>query len=157
MVLSITAFNSGNSENIIPDTAKLLGTTRTFDNELREKFPEILERIIRGVCESNRAGYKFKYNFGTPATINYKETAEFGQEVLREIVGDDGLVKIEPRMGGEDFAKYLLNIPGALMTLGALKEGYGYPHHNSKFNIDESSFKIGTEYFIRYAVEYFKE
>ena len=157
MVLSITAFNSGNSEDVIPDTAKLLGTTRTFDNELREKFPEILERIIRGVCESNRAGYKFKYNFGTPATINDKETAEFGQEVLREIVGDDGLVKIEPRMGGEDFAKYLLNIPGALMTLGALKEGYGYPHHNSKFNIDESSFKIGTEYFIRYAVEYFKE
>jgi len=156
MVLSVTSFNSGNSENVIPDTAELLGTTRTFDNDLREQFPEIMERVIKGVCEANRASYKFQYNFGTPATINEKESAEFGQEVMKEIVGEDNITYLEPRMGGEDFAKYLLNIPGALMLLGAKVEGNSHPHHSSKFVIDEKVLKTGSEYFISYTKEYFK-
>jgi amidohydrolase len=156
MVLSVTSFNSGNSENVIPDTAELLGTTRTFDNDLREQFPEIMKRVIKGVCEANRASYKFQYNFGTPATINEKESAEFGQEVMKEIVGEDNITYLEPRMGGEDFAKYLLNIPGALMLLGAKVEGNIHPHHSSKFVIDEKVLKTGSEYFISYTKEYFK-
>lgn len=156
MVLSITSFNSGNSENVIPDTAELLGTSRTFDNDLREKFPEIIERIVKGICEANRASYNLKYNFGTPATINEKESADFGYDILKEIVGEDKVIASKPQMGGEDFAKYLLRIPGAMMFLGAKVEGNSYPHHSLKFVIDEKVLKTGSEYFISYAKEYFK-
>ena len=156
MVLSITSFNSDNSENVIPDTAELLGTTRTFDNDLREKFPEIIERVVKGVSEANRASYNFKYNFGTPATINEKESADFGYEILKEIIGEDKIIKTKPRMSGEDFAKYLLNIPGAMMFLGAKVEGNSYPHHSSKFIIDEKVLKTGAEYFISYTKKYFE-
>nr|WP_308669841.1 amidohydrolase [uncultured Anaerococcus sp.] len=156
MVLSITSFNSGNSENVIPDKAKLLGTTRTFDNDLREKFPEIIERIVKGICESNRAKYNFEYYFGTPATVNDEESAKLGYNVLKDIIGEEKIIHFKARMSGEDFAKYLLEIPGALMFLGAKVEGDSYPHHNSKFIIDERALKIGSEYFINYTKKYFE-
>lgn len=156
MVLSVTSFNSGNSENVIPGSATLLGTTRAFDNDLREKFPETIERIVKGVCEANRANYNFEYNFGTPATVNEKESADLGFDVLKEIVGEDKVVASKPRMGGEDFAKYLLEIPGAMMFLGAKVEGEEHPHHNSKFVIDEKVLKTGSEYFINYTKRYFE-
>ena len=56
-------------------------------------------------------------------------------------------------MGGEDFAKYLINIPGCLMFLGGKVEGSTAPHHNSKFLIEEDVLKTGSEYFVNYAVK----
>lgn len=155
MVLSVTAFNSGNTENVIPDRAELLGTTRTFDNELRNKFPEMMETVIRGICDANEAKYKFEYNFGTPATVNEKESSVFARKIAGEILGEENVVYHEPRMGGEDFAKYLNHIPGAMMLLGAKIKDEDHPHHSSSFEIDESALKTGSEYFISYARRYF--
>lgn len=157
IVLSVTAFNSGNTENVIPDMAELLGTTRTFDNKLRKKFPEMMETVIKGICEANEAKYRFKYNFGTPATVNEKEYSDFGRRVAGEILGEENVVYHEPRMGGEDFAKYLTHIPGAMMFLGARIKDEDHPHHSSRFEIDESALKTGSEYFISYARNYFSQ
>lgn len=156
MVLSVTAFNSGNSENVIPEKAVLMGTTRTFDNQKREGFPEIMERVIKGIVEANRGEYKLTYYKGTPATINEKESVELGRKVISEIIGEENIVYQDPQMGGEDFAKYLLNIPGCLMFLGGKMPHEDAPHHNSKFMIEEDVLKTGAEYFVRYALEFIK-
>lgn len=156
MVVSITAFNSGSSENVIPEKAELLGTCRTFDNDLREKFPEMMERIIKGIVEANRGDYKFTYYKGTPATINEEESVELGRKVVGEIIGQENIIYQDPQMGGEDFAKYLINIPGCLMFLGGKVEGSTAPHHNSKFLIEEDVLKTGSEYFVNYALKFNK-
>lgn len=156
MVVSVTAFNSGSSENVIPEKAELLGTCRTFDNDLREKFPEMMERIIKGIVEANRGDYKFTYYKGTPATINEEESVELGRKVVGEIIGQENIIYQDPQMGGEDFAKYLINIPGCLMFLGGKVEESTAPHHNSKFLIEEDVLKTGSEYFVNYAVKFNK-
>lgn len=156
MVVSITAFNSGSSENVIPEKAELLRACRTFDNDLREKFPEMMERIIKGIEEANRGDYKFTYYKGTPATINEEESVELGRKVVGEIIGQENIIYQDPQMGGEDFAKYLINIPGCLMFLGGKVEGSTAPHHNFKFLIEEDVLKTGSEYFVNYAVKFNK-
>jgi amidohydrolase len=156
MVLSVTAFNSGNSENVIPEKAELLGTTRTFDNAKRETFPDMMDRVIKGIVEANRGEYKLTYYKGTPATINEKESVELGRKVISEIIGEENIIYQDPQMGGEDFAKYLLNIPGCLMFLGGKMPHEDAPHHNSKFMIEEDVLKTGAEYFVRYALEFIK-
>lgn len=156
MVVSVTAFNSGSSENVIPEKAELLGTCRTFDNDLREKFPEMMERIIKGIVEANRGDYKFTYYKGTPATINEEKSVELGRKVVGEIIGQENIIYQDPQMGGEDFAKYLINIPGCLMFLGGKVEGSTAPHHNSKFLIEEDVLKTGSEYFVNYALKFNK-
>lgn len=155
-VISVTAFNSGNSKNVIPETAHLEGTTRSFNNDLRSKYKSEMQRVLEGVAITTRAEIKLDYHDGTPATVNEKESTEMGIEVAKEVF-KDGFIEDYPQlMGGEDFAKYLLNIPGCFLLLGAAGKKGKIAQHNEKFDIDEDALKLGVEYFVKYAIKYLK-
>lgn len=155
-VISVTAFNSGNSKNIIPETAHLEGTTRSFNNDLRSKYKSEMQRVLEGVAITTRAEIKLDYHDGTPATVNEKESTEMGIEVAKEVF-KDGFIEDYPQlMGGEDFAKYLLNIPGCFLLLGGAGKKGKIAQHNEKFDIDEDALVLGIEYFIKYALKYLK-
>lgn len=155
-VISVTAFNSGNSKNIIPETAHLEGTTRSFNNDLRSKYKSEMQRVLEGVAITTRAEIKLDYHDGTPATVNEKESTEMGIEVAKEVF-KDGFIEDYPQlMGGEDFAKYLLNIPGCFLFLGGAGKKGKIAQHNEKFDIDEDALVLGIEYFIKYALKYLK-
>lgn len=153
-VISVTAFNSGNSKNVIPEMAHLEGTTRSFNNELRAKYKEQIERILAGVALTTRAEITLDYHDGTPATINEEKATELGIEIAREVFGENYLENYPKLMGGEDFAKYLLNIPGCFLLLGGAGDKGYFPQHNECFEIDEGAMKLGIEYFVRYALKY---
>lgn len=155
-VISVTAFNSGNSKNVIPETAHLEGTTRSFNNDLRSKYKSEIQRVLEGVAITTRAEIKLDYHDGTPATVNEKESTEMGIEVAKEVF-KDGFIEDYPQlMGGEDFAKYLLNIPGCFLLLGGAGKKGKIAQHNEKFDIDEDALLLGIEYFIKYALKYLK-
>lgn len=155
-VISVTAFNSGNSKNVIPETAHLEGTTRSFNNDLRSKYKREMQRVLEGVAITTRAEIELDYHDGTPATVNEKESTEMGKEVAKEVF-KDGFIEDYPKlMGGEDFAKYLLNIPGCFLLLGGAGKKGKIAQHNEKFDIDEDALVLGIEYFIKYALKYLK-
>ena len=155
-VISVTAFNSGNSKNVIPETAHLEGTTRSFNNDLRSKYKSEMLRVLEGVAITTRAEIELDYHDGTPATVNEKESTEMGKEVAKEVF-KDGFIEDYPQlMGGEDFAKYLLNIPGCFLLLGGAGKKGKIAQHNEKFDIDEDALVLGIEYFIKYALKYLK-
>lgn len=153
-VLSICSINSGSSANIIPDVSILEGTTRTFSNDIRESLSKKMERMISNTCKSFRAEYDFEYYPGTPPTINEENSSKIAEESVRNVLGEDALVKYAPSMVGEDFSKLLAKIPGCLAFVGCrnVKEDKIYPHHNPKFDIDESTMKNGVAFFIQYVL-----
>lgn len=154
MVLSITAFNSGNSKNVIPDTAHLEGTTRSFNNALRARFEGAMKRVLDGIAAATRTHIQLDYHDGTPATVNHKEAVTLGQGVAQEVFYE-GLITDFPRvMGGEDFAKYLVEIPGCFMLLGCAGEGGHFAQHDEHFDLDERALPLGVEYFVSYARAY---
>lgn len=154
MVVSVTAFNSGNSKNVIPEMAHLEGTTRSFNNALRDQFESNMRRVLDGVAMTTRTKITLDYHDGTPATVNHAEPVEIGQEVAKEIF-KDGLITDFPRvMGGEDFAKFLTNIPGCFMLLGCAPESGHFAQHDEHFNLDERALALGVEYFVNYAKKY---
>ena len=155
-VISVTAFNSGNSKNVIPENAHLEGTTRSFNNDLRSKYKSEMQRVLEGVAITTRTKIELDYHDGTPATVNEKESTEMGIEVAKEVF-KDGFIEDYPQlMGGEDFAKYLLNIPGCFLLLGGAGKKGKIAQHNEKFDIDEDALKLGVEYFVKYAIKYLK-
>lgn len=155
-VISVTAFNSGNSKNVIPETAHLEGTTRSFNNDLRLKYKSEMQRVLKGVAITTRTKIELDYHDGTPATVNEKESTKMGIEVAKEVF-KDGFIEDYPQlMGGEDFAKYLLNIPGCFLLLGGAGKNGKIAQHNEKFDIDEDALLLGIEYFIKYALKYLK-
>ncbi|GGK28767.1 N-acyl-L-amino acid amidohydrolase [Deinococcus malanensis] len=146
LVVSITSFHSGTTHNVIPDTAEMMGTVRTFDPALRQKAPQLIERIIKGVCEAHGATYDLRYQFGYRPVINTDWVAEQLREIALETVGPEHYQDARPTMGGEDFSAYLEKAPGAYFNVGAGSDEADshWPHHHPRFTIDERSLETGV-------------
>ena len=114
-----------------------------------------MERIISKTCESFRAEYNFEYYLGTPPTINEEKSSQVAEGAVIKILGENGLAKLPPSMIGEDFSKMLAKIPGCLALVGSRNEKKGkvYPHHNAKFDIDESAMKNGVALFVQFVLD----
>ena len=154
-VVSICTVHAGTLSNIIPNDVELTGTVRTFNPEVREKLPKIIERIIKNTCSTFRADYEYEFIFGTPATINEKESSKRAERAVKKILGEKGLVKYEKTPGGEDFAWLLEKIPGYLAFVGCKNEekDFIYPLHHEKFGIDEEGMINGAALFVQYVLE----
>lgn len=156
LVISVCAFNAGNSWNIIPNRAFLEGTTRSFDPELRKELPSIIERVAKNTAAAYRADAEVVYTPGAPPVINDKADSELAAKTVVKILGEDGLTEMIKTTGGEDFACFLEKAPGVLAFVGMRNEAKGshFAHHNERFNIDEDSLATGTNLYVQYALDY---
>jgi amidohydrolase len=153
VVLSITQFHAGTAHNVIPESAELTGTVRTFDAELRTRIPQVMERIIKGVTEAHGADYEFVYERGYRPVINDATVTRELAEVVEAACGPDVLVTLRPTMGGEDFSAFLQKAPGSFFFIGARNEERGivHPHHHPRFDIDERALETGVRIFVESA------
>lgn len=144
LVLSVTQIHGGSADNVIPPSVRLGGTVRSFNEELRRKVPEWMERILAGICQAHGGEYRLHYQRGYRPVVNPPELTER----VRAILTDAGfqVEEARPVMGGEDFSAYQARVPGVFFFLGA--GGPGYPHHHPRFQIDESSLQVGVQAFV---------
>ncbi|MFB5083729.1 M20 metallopeptidase family protein [Symbiobacterium thermophilum] len=150
-VLTVGMIHGGTAHNIIPDEVEFIGTVRTMDEGLRRRMPERIEAVIRGVCEAAGASYRMEYERGYPVLVNHPEATETGRRAAAAVLGEDRVGRMEPSMGGEDFAYYLERVPGTFARLGARSPGDAAPHglHTSRLMIDESCIAVGVAYYIQ--------
>lgn len=148
VVVSVTQFIAGNAFNVIPGTAYLAGTVRTFDPALRTSVPAQMERVIAGVTSAFGATYEFTYERGYRPVVNDVALAARLQQLVARTFAADTLVDLRPTMGGEDFSAYQQKAPGVFAFVGAgnVAEGIVYPHHHPRFQIDERALAIGLRY-----------
>ncbi|WP_042201295.1 amidohydrolase [Paenibacillus camerounensis] len=142
VVLSVTRINGGFTWNVIPELVELEGTVRTYNEGIRRDIPLQMTRIIEGIAAAAGAEAKLLWYPGPPATVNHAEWADF----TKQVASDTGY-KVEDiplQMGGEDFALYLQQIPGAFVNIGA---GPGYALHHPQFDVDEAAILPAAKYF----------
>ncbi|MBO5469975.1 MAG: amidohydrolase [Lachnospiraceae bacterium] len=154
LVISICSFQSGDCANVIPDAAMLQGTVRSTEESVRESLPGRIEDMVRGICQAYRASYKWKYERGTLLVDNQQDISQYAKEIMKEIVGPDGLQKLPVQMIGEDFSKYQKSIPGVFVLLGGNDGVHHSPHHSSTFQLSEKAMPYGAEYFVRFCMNY---
>ncbi len=159
-VISIGKFNSGSAHNIIPDKAELEGTIRTLTYEVREKIPEIMESIIKGISEANGAEYEFKFTpYHAPVINDYEITTMLGKSASR-IVGHKNIVIVDkPTMIGEDFSSFEEKVPGTFFWVGNYNEEKGItePLHSPQFNVDEDIIYKAAAVFAQFALIYLND
>jgi len=151
-VVTVGSFHSGKAFNVISGEAEMCGTTRTFDRAVWKRFPEQMERIIRGVCESMGASYELDYTGGYAPLINDTEMADLVHKCAEEVVGKERVIIPEPTMGGEDMAYFLEKAKGCYFFLGVGREGCA-SLHNPKFDFNEETLSLGVETYCRIAWE----
>lgn len=143
-VLSVGSFVAENAFNVIADSAKLSGTVRTFNPDIRVLMQREMERIVEGTALANNCTIELDYQPGYPALVNHEDETLFLKAVAEAIPGVEKVLETEPHMGGEDFGYYLEKVPGTFFFTGAMPEN-PYPHHHPKFDFDEKAMLIAAK------------
>ncbi len=150
LVLSVTRFTAGTADNIIPGSVELGGTVRSFNPEVRQGIPGLMERIVRGVTEAHGASYQFRYLHGYRPVINDQTVTALVRKTLDETFGAQAVVEGAPLMAGEDFSAYQTKAPGCFYQVGSgnVAEGITYPLHHPRFTLDEAALPVGVLAFV---------
>jgi amidohydrolase len=156
LVVSNCMFHAGDAGNIIPDTARMEGTVRTFTPEMRDLAEERLKEIATSTAKMLGGEATVTYRRGYPATVNDPEMADLVREAAAEVVGAENVKDRLPAMGAEDFSYFLLEKPGCFFNVGSRNEerGITWGHHHPRFDIDEESLGHGVATMVNTVLTY---
>jgi amidohydrolase len=143
-VVSVTWIEGGSAYNVIPESATLRGTIRTFDEGVRKDIHRRMRQIVgaRGQVEIQSM---------TRVLVNDPRMCRIVREAAGSVVGAQNVVVDERTMGGEDFASMLAKVPGCFFFVGSQSPKGAYPHHHPRFDVDERALAIGLEVMTRAA------
>lgn len=148
LVVSVTQFNSGHANNVIPDFASLAGTIRYFDKDTSEFIRKRFPKIVKDVCEAFGAEAEIDYKEGYPPTVNDIDSANFALDIAKDIAGEKATDNQPPSMGSEDFSYFLQEKPGAYAYIG---NGDSASLHNPSYDFDDENLSIGASFLSRIA------
>jgi amidohydrolase len=141
-VVSVTTIHSGTAFNVIPQTAELTGTVRTFDLGVRQKVVQRFEQIARGVGEALGCQVDVDVKRMTPALINDEAISSTVQAAARRVLSESDLdTGGYFTMGAEDMAFMQEKIPGCYFFVGSNDKArhLDYGHHHPKFDFNEEA------------------
>jgi len=144
-VVTVTIFQAGDAFNVIPDTALLGGTVRSFDSALHTEMYTQIERIVRQVAAAHEIEASIERS-GTfyPETVNDAEATAFSLDVARAVAGAENVHDgVEPTMGSEDFSYYALEKPACFMLIG---NGDSAGLHHPRYDFDDEGTVWGASY-----------
>ncbi len=155
-VVSVTRIRAGDADNVIPTSATFGGTLRSLTLDgiklLKTRLREILEQIAAAHrCELKR----LEIGAGYPPTSNDPRLVEFVKRNITEMFGPESYVEVPPTMGGEDFAFYLLDVPGTFVALGTgtPEKDTEWSLHHPRFNLDEEALPYGVAAHVTFALQ----
>lgn len=158
-VISVTQLQAGDQNNVIPDSAKIAGTIRTFDPTTQKLMIDELKRCLEGLVTTMGITYDLKYSKGYPPVVNTTNETDLIVNAARKIEDIEKLVELKPSLGGEDFSYYLQRVPGSFFYTGTRNENFkaDFPHHHPKFDIDEKGMLNAVKVFLQATEDFFNK
>ncbi len=144
-VVTVGKLSSGTTFNVIPDSALMLGTVRTMNDEVRASIPERMERMVEGLCDALDLQYEFEYLWGYPPTVNDAAVNEIARDVAVSVVGAESVFyPHDIVMWSEDMAYMQAERPGSYFIVGVRGPKLGHePQHSPRYDIDERALEVG--------------
>jgi hippurate hydrolase len=147
LVISVTQIHTGTVDNVIPETAYINGTVRTFEADVRDMAERRLEEIVAGQAASYGCSAVISYNRGYPPTVNTQDGVVLATQAARDVSGENAVEdQMEPVMGSEDFGYMLEKRPGAYLFMG---QGASAGLHHPEYNFNDEVAPIGASFFAR--------
>jgi hippurate hydrolase len=144
-VVSVGRFDAGTAANVIAGTARLEGTIRSREVEVREHLCRSVERIATAIGQLHDAKVEVQIHRGNPPVINPPHMADLARRAAVDTSGTEVVPLRTVNMGSEDFGFYVERIPGCYVRYGGQVPGLeGYPAHSSRFDFDEEALRTGA-------------
>ncbi|GIL05028.1 MAG: amidohydrolase [Betaproteobacteria bacterium] len=147
-IVTIGTVHAGTAANVIPESATLELSIRSFDEGVRAKLEQRIGELVHAQVMSYGGSVEIEYERGYPVVVNSAAETEFARQVAEELVGPQRVVfPFGPVTGSEDFAYYLQHKPGCFLRLG---NGEHSPMvHNAKYDFDDANLTVGAAYWTR--------
>ena len=145
-VVSITRFQAGTANNIIPQSAWLNGTVRTLKAATRDAVEKRIHEIASGLAAAGGGTARVEYRRGYPPTVNHPAQTDFAAGVARKVAGDAHVdANAPPEMGAEDFSFMLEARPGAFIFIG---NGDSAKLHHPSYDFNDEALPYGMSYWV---------
>jgi len=156
-VLTVAHLKAGTTNNIIPASAFLEGTIRTYSDEVRSNVHDAVTRIANGTASSHGCTCTATIIPGYPPTINDDTQAERVGEVATALLGGEGFrFAKDPLMAAEDFSYVLQQVPGAMAMMGVCPDdaspSTAEPNHSNLMKVNESALYNGVGLYAAMAI-----
>lgn len=160
VVVTVGQFEAGVRNNIVPETARLSGTIRTFDPDVRGQVHDKIKRIVTQVAASQGATATVDIDPGVPVTYNHAGLTSQLQGTLAAVYGKDNLLVPPPITGAEDFSFFQEQVPGFFFFIGGrpadVPVSEAIPNHSPYFYVDEGALPLGVHAMSRLAADYLR-
>ncbi len=162
-VLTTGHFEGGSTYNIIPSSAIIEGTMRTFDLDTQEHLKKRLVEIAQGIAATYRGSAEVEYACDCPAFRHEESYAADIQRYIQELRErnnvDFDIRHVPETTGSEDFAFVAREVPGYSITLGAALTDAEqlYPLHNPKVRFNEDALPLGAAFLMECATRWLEE
>ena len=158
VLIGIGKITAGTAYNVVAEEAELEGTIRVFSPEIRRNTKACLEFLAKQTAEMFGGTAELDWNDNTSALINDAEATAEAQKTAFSLFGADRVItQRQPDLGGDDFAEYILRVPGCYAYIGSgnpANPNTQAAHHNAHFDIDEDALTVATAMYTCYTVEY---
>ena len=133
VVLSVGVLHAGTKRNIIPETARIEATVRTFSEASRLRMMDAVPRLLQGIAAAHGVEVHVDYQEEYPLTITNEDETHTAEKVISGLFGERRLSRwATPLSGSEDFSRVLAEVPGTFVGLSAVAPGAD--HALSPFN-----------------------
>ncbi|MEK6209745.1 MAG: amidohydrolase [Pseudomonadota bacterium] len=157
-VVSIGAIKGGVRDNIIPETVDMLGTVRTFNEDMRADIHARIRNTVEMIARSAGASAQVHFDNAYPVTVNDVPLTERMVPTLQRVTGADKVFVGQKITGYEDFSYYQQKIPGFFYFLGITPRGtdrkQSAPNHSPRFFVDESALLLGVRSLAHVTLDY---
>ncbi|MFK0002274.1 M20 family metallopeptidase [Paenarthrobacter sp. NPDC090522] len=133
VVLTVGVLHAGTKRNVIPETARIEATIRTFSEDSRQKMMIAVPKLLKGIAAAHGLEVDVDYQQEYPLTINDEDETNTAEKVIAGMFGESRLTRMAtPLSGSEDFSRVLAEVPGTFVGLSAVAPGAD--HATSPFN-----------------------
>lgn len=146
-VISVTQIHGGDAYNVIPDTVKLAGTTRTLKPAVRDLVEKRLGAIVESTAAALGCTSKVVYQRRYPSTVNHEAETRDSLKAAAAVAGERLVhTDLPPAMGSEDFAFMLEAKPGCYVWIGNGPREGGCTLHNAHYDFNDQILPLGASY-----------
>jgi len=160
VVVGIGLIKGGTTYNTVADEVTLEGTTRTFNFESRKKTNKAVEKIAKNIASMYGAEAEIEFRDYAAPLVNDEKVSKEVAELVKEIIGEENLITNKPKqLGADDFADYLVLVPGTYIQVGTRNEenpNTCRAHHNEFFDLDEEGLLLLTDIEVEYVLNKLK-
>jgi len=154
-VLSVTEIAAGHAHNVLPATARLGGTVRTFDPAVQDRVEQRIRQILAGAEAAFAVRASLDYDRYYPATVNDAGAAADAMEVAATV--GNAQWAPEPAATSEDFSFMLQQRPGAYIWLGQGAERSASPLHNPHYDFNDGVLELGVRLHVALARHWLRD